>query len=264
MSDMNTITESEYVQHHMQNWQLNLHTGMFGNGGFWTLDLDTILVSVVLGVFFLAIFCWVSRRVVTGVPGRIQNAVELAVDSVDNTVKESFHGDRSTLAPMALTIFLWVLLMNFMDLLPLDLLPRIFSAVGAPHFRAVPTADLSLTLAMSLVVFALLIFYNFKAKGFFAVAKETMSRPFGWWMLPINVLFRIIDECVKPMSLALRLFGNMFAGELVFILIAMMPWWGQAPLGVVWTLFHVLVISIQAFIFMMLTIVYLSMAQEAH
>ncbi|WP_423063270.1 F0F1 ATP synthase subunit A [Candidiatus Paracoxiella cheracis] len=257
-------SQAEYVQHHMQHWQLNLHNFTFSNGGFWTFNLDTIIISVVLGCVFLFLFYLVARRPIVGVPGKGQNFVELAIDMVDNTVKDSFHGDRSLIAPLGLTIFMWVFLMNFMDLVPVDLVPRLFHYAGVEHFKAVPTADPTLTFGMSIAVFLLIIYYNFKMKGGIGVAKETLSRPFGWYLFPINVLFRLIDELVKPMSLALRLFGNLFAGELIFILIALLPWWMHFTLGAVWTIFHLLVILIQAFIFAMLTIVYLTMAQESH
>lgn len=259
-----TVTQAEYIHHHMQNLQLNLHNWTISNGGFWTINLDTVSVSLFLGLIFLGVFYWIARRVTAAVPGKMQNIIEYAVESVDNSVKESHHGNRGLIAPMALTIFIWVFLMNFMDLIPVDLLPRVMSWFGVAHFRAVPTADVGQTFAMSLVVFLLTIFYNFKAKGVKGLGKEILTRPFGKWLFPVNIVFRIIDECVKPMSLSLRLFGNLFAGELIFILIAMMPWWGQFSLGVVWTLFHILIITIQAFVFMMLTIVYLSMAQADH
>ncbi len=259
-----TITQAEYIHHHMQNLQLNLHNFTFSNGGFWTLNLDTISVSVVLGVLFLLLFYLVARKASADHPTKMLNFIEAAVEAVDGSVKENFHGNRLLIAPMALTIFIWVFLMNFMDLIPVDLIPRTMGAMGVQHFRAVPTADVSQTLAMGLVVFILTIFYNFKAKGVVGLGKEILTRPFGKWLFPVNIVFRVIDECVKPMSLALRLFGNLFAGELIFILIALMPWWGQFGLGVVWTLFHILIITIQAFVFMMLTIVYLTMAQEAH
>lgn len=259
-----TMTSTEYVQHHMHHWQLNLHNFTFTNGGFWTLNLDTILISVLLGGLFLIAFYLVARRPLLGVPGKMQNFVEVSVETVDNTVSDSFHGNRSFIAPLGLTIFIWVFLMNFMDLVPVDLLPRTFSFMGVHYFKAVPTADPTLTFAMSITVFILIIFYNFKAKGTFGLGKEMLSKPFGWYLLPVNVIFRFIDELVKPMSLALRLFGNLFAGELIFVLIALLPWWMEFTLGTVWTIFHLLVILIQAFIFMMLTIVYLSMAQESH
>lgn len=256
----NIISQADYVQHHMQNWQVSWQ----GASPFWTFNVDTIIVSLTLGLVFLGLFYLIARRAVVGVPSRWQNFVEMAVEAVDNTVQDAMHGDRRLIAPLALTIFMWVFLMNFMDLIPVDLLPRVMGSVGIHHFRAVPTADVTQTFAMSITVFALLIFYNIKSKGMLGLTKEVLSRPFGWYLMPVNVIFRIVDECVKPMSLALRLFGNLFAGELIFILIAMLPWWGQFTLGVVWTVFHILIITIQAFIFMMLTIVYLSMAQESH
>lgn len=258
------IQPTEYVQHHLMHWQLNLHNGTFTNGGFWTFNLDTIVVAVVVGLFFVIPFMLAGRRARAGVPGPLQNIVEFAIEKIDGTVAESFHGPRGFVGPLALTIFLWVFLMNFMDLVPVDLLPRISSWFGGGHFRSVPTADPMQTFAMSLPVFLLVILYNFKAKGPFRLGKEILSRPFGWYMCPINVIFRIIDEAVKPMSLALRLFGNLFAGELVFILIALLPWWSMLPVGIVWSLFHILVITIQAFIFMMLTVVYLGMACSDH
>lgn len=259
-----TMTPPEYIQHHMGHWKLNLQSWTFGDGGFWTLNLDTLVISILLGGLFLFFFRQAAKRVVETVPGKAQNFVEMVIEGIDGMVKESFHGDRTFIAPLAMTIFIWVFLMNFMDMVPVDLLPRAFDLVGVSHFKAVPTADPMLTFSMSITVFALILFYNFKSKGVLGLGKEILSKPFGWYLFPINILFRIIDELVKPMSLALRLFGNLFAGELVFILIAVLPWWGQLPIGVVWTLFHVLIITIQAFIFMMLTVVYLSMAQEAH
>ncbi len=264
MTAQANLTQAEYVQHHMLHWKLNLHNFAFTDGGFWTLNLDTIVISVLLGSLFLILFYCIARRAVVTVPGRWQNFAEMAVEAVDGTVRDSYHGKRNFIAPLALTIFIWVFLMNFMDLVPVDLLPRLFHEAGVDHFKAVPTADPTLTFAMSLTVFVLIIFYNIKMKGGIGLTKEVLSRPFGWYLFPINILFRIIDECVKPMSLALRLFGNLFAGELIFILIALLPWWGQFTLGVVWTIFHLLVIAIQAFIFMMLTIVYLSLASETH
>ncbi len=254
------LTTAEYVQHHLHHWQWQMVPG----STFWTLNVDTMLVSVSLGVLFLAVFYFVARRAIVGVPGKWQNFVELAVENVDKSVRETYHGDSPLIAPLALTIFFWVFLMNFMDLVPVDLLPRAFDLMGASHFKAVPTADPSLTFGLSITVFLLIIYYNFKIKGPKAVALETISKPFGIWLLPVNIVFRIIDECVKPMSLSLRLFGNLFAGELIFILIALLPWWSQWTVGSVWAIFHILIITIQAFIFMMLTIVYLSMAHEAH
>lgn len=264
MSTAAIITPAEYVQHHLQNLHLNLHNFTFTNNGFWTLNLDTMGVSIVLGVGFLALFYLVARRATAGVPGRWQNFVELIVDFVQGLVKESFHGRSKLIAPLALTIFIWVFLMNFMDLIPVDLIPRIMQWLGLPYFRAVPTADPNLTFALSISVFVLILFYNVKIKGLFGLSKEILVSPFGKWLFPLNFVFRVLEECVKPISLALRLFGNLFAGELIFILIALLPWYLQWTVGSVWAIFHILIITIQAFIFMMLTIVYLSMAHESH
>ncbi|WP_264435762.1 F0F1 ATP synthase subunit A [Coxiella endosymbiont of Dermacentor marginatus] len=264
---MNTqinLTPAEYVQNHMVHWTLNLHNLTFTNGGFWTLNLDTLIVSIVLGLLFLTLFYMIARNATVNIPGKWQNFVEMVVETVDKTVKGSFHGDRSLVAPLALTIFIWVFLMNFMDLIPVDLIPHLFHFIGINHFKAVPTADYTLTFAMSITVFILVIFYNFKIKGAIGLGKEILSQPFGWYLIPINVIFRLIDEGVKPISLGLRLFGNLFAGELIFMLIALLPWWSQFTLGIVWTVFHLLVITVQAFIFMMLTVVYISLAAESH
>ena len=177
-------------------------------------------------------------------------------------VKESFHGDSRLIAPLSLTIFVWVFLMNFMDLIPVDLLPRLLSLVGVEHFKAVPTADPMMTFGLSIPVFFLIVFYNFKIKGFKKLGIEVLSRPFGWYLIPINIVFRLIEEVVKPISLSLRLFGNLFAGELIFILIALLPFWAQWLPGGIWAVFHILIILIQAFIFMILVIVYMDMAHQ--
>ena len=264
MSTQAKLTSAKYVQHHMIHWKLNLHNFTFTDGGFWTLNLDTLAISVMLGLLFLTLFYMIARRATEKTPGKWQNFVEMIVEGVDNTVKDSFHGDRSLIAPLALTIFIWVFLMNFMDLVPVDLIPRLFHFADVDYFKAVPTADPTLTFAMSITVFILVIFYNFKIKGAIGLGKEVLSRPFGWYFMPINVVFRLIDEGVKPISLALRLFGNIFAGELIFVLIALLSWWSQFTLGIVWTVFHFLVIIVQAFIFMMLTVVYISLSAESH
>ena len=244
--------------------------GMASNGLLFEIPVITAFIfmsaciSLLFGCIFLSLFYAIARRASVGIPGQLQNFAEIAVEAVDRTVQDSFHGNRHFIAPLALTIFMWVFLMNFMDMVPVDLLPRLLGYANVEHFKVVPTADPMLTFAMSITVFILIIFYNLKSKGVVGLTKEILSKPFGGKLFPINILFRLIDECVKPMSLALRLFGNLFAGELVFILIALLPWWCEYTLGVVWTIFHLLVITIQAFIFMMLTIVYLSLAQESH
>lgn len=259
------LTPTQYISHHLEHLTFNLKTGQFGaDGGFWTLNLDTVIVSIVLGFLFLWGFRFVANRITAGVPSGWQNFVELAVDTVDKTVAETFHGKRNLVTPLALTIFLWVFLMNFMDLIPVDLFDWGLSLFGVERFKAVPTTDLTLTTAMSLSVFILCIGYNFKAKGGKGLLKEVMTKPFGIWLFPVNFLFRIVEEIAKPISLSLRLFGNLFAGELIYVLIALLPWWALVPLGFVWTVFHVLIILIQAFIFMMLTIVYIMMANDSH
>lgn len=259
------LTAAEYIQHHLTHLQYNVQTGVIGpDHSFWVLNLDTMFVSIGLGVLFLAIFYAVARRIHSRVPGKLQNFVELVLETVDGMVKESFHGKSQLVGPLALTIFIWVFLMNFMDLLPVDLIPRALGLVGVDHFKVVPTADPMMTFGLSITVFILILFYNAKAKGFKGWTKEILSQPFGWYLLPLNVAFRVLEDCVKPLSLSLRLFGNLFAGELIFILIAVMPWWAQWLPGSIWAVFHILIILIQAFIFMMLTIVYLNMAQESH
>lgn len=254
----------EYVQHHLNHLTLNLHTFTLGNGGFWTLNLDTTLFSLTLGLVFVILFRLVAKRMTTGIPGNLQNFIEVILEFVDKAVKETFHGTNILIAPLALTIFMWIFLMNAMDLLPVDLLPNIFEKLGVPYLRTVATADPNATFGMSIAVFVLMIYYNFKIKGIRGFIKETCKHPFGIYLFPINILQRVIEDGVKPISLSLRLFGNLFAGELIFILIGLMPWWIQWIPGSLWALLHILIILVQAFVFMMLTIVYLSMAHDSH
>jgi F-type H+-transporting ATPase subunit a len=262
---MENMSSSDYVQHHLTHLMLNLQTFKIGyTTSFWALNLDTLIVSILLGMVFLGLFAWVGHRANAGVPGKFQNAIELIIEKVDDIVNESYARESSLIAPLALTIFMWVFLMNVMDLLPVDLIPHLLGMAGVPHFKVVATADPMLTFAMSISVFFLIIGYNIKMKGPIGLSKEILSQPFGWKLIPLNIAFRLIDEFVKPLSLALRLYGNLFAGELIFILIALLPWWIQWTLGSVWTIFHILIITIQAFIFMMLTIVYLKIAGESH
>lgn len=256
---------SDFVQQHLRYLPLNLRTFKIEDGGFWTLNLDTFIISFLLGIFFLTLFYLVAKKAKINTPSKLQCIIEMIVEFVQGMVKESFHGKNKLIAPLALTIFVWVFLMNAMDLLPVDLIPTITSRfLGIDDFRVVPTDDINLTFAMSGSIFLLIIFYSIRVKGVFLL-KEICSKPFGWWLLPINVIFKLIEEFVKPISLSLRLYGNMFAGELIFILIALLPWWwAQWFTGTIWAVFHILVISIQAFVFMMLTIVYISMAHELH
>ena len=249
------LSSADYIEHHLHYWQ--------SHGG--ALHLDTLCLSIVLGIFFLSFFYLAARRAHAGVPSGFQNFAEWAVELVDKTVKEIFHAENKLIGPLALTIFTWIFLMNFMDLLPVDLLPLLLKPLGIHYFRAVPTADLNQTFAMSLSVFFLLFFYGFKMKGFRGFGKEILTHPFGIWLFPVNIIFRIIEDFSKPFSLAFRLYGNLFAGELIFVLIAaLLPWWMQWLPGGIWAIFHLLIITLQAFIFMILTIIYLSMAAEKH
>lgn len=257
-------TEGEYVQHHLIHWQLDLHTMRIGDGGFWTLNLDTLLMSVLGGLTFFLLFYLVARKATSGVPGKLQNVIEMTVEFVRKMVSESFHGKNPLIAPLALTILVWVFLLNLLDLLPVDLINTIASLFGIEDFRELATDDLNLTFGMSGSVFLLVLYYNFKAKGGIHFFREVFSHPFGPWLFPLNFAFRVLEEVVKPVSLGLRLYGNMFAGELIFVLIALLPWWIQWIPGSAWSLLHILIIGIQAFIFMMLTVIYLSMAYQSY
>jgi F-type H+-transporting ATPase subunit a len=219
---------------------------------------------VFLGLVFLTIFRSVAKKAETGVPGKLQCAVEMIVEFVDDSVKSTFHGKNPVIAPLALTIFVWVLLMNAMDWVPVDLIPKAFELVGVNYMKAVPTTDINMTLALALGVFWLIIYYSIKVKGVGGFIKELTTQPFGHWTLyPVNFLLEIVTLLARPLSLALRLFGNLYAGELIFILIATVGIF-QLPMHFVWAVFHLLVIPLQAFIFMTLTIVYLSLAHEDH
>ncbi|PCI37736.1 MAG: F0F1 ATP synthase subunit A [Thiotrichales bacterium] len=259
------LTVQTYIRHHLHNLNMSFNGT---SGGFWNLNVDTLIVSSLLGCLFIGVFGIVARRVTSGVPGRLQNLVEMLILFVDRQVKETFHGKSNFIAPLALTIFIWVFLMNTMDLLPVDLLPLLAHHAGVPHLRVVPTADLNMTIAMGATVFLLILFYSIKNKGVIGFIKDACTHPFNHWsMIPINLVLRIVEDIAKPISLSLRLFGNLYAGELIFILIAaLLPWWLQWPFGLAWAIFHILIIVLQAFIFMMLTIVYLSMteANENH
>jgi F-type H+-transporting ATPase subunit a len=259
------MTNSEYIHHHLQHLDLGFHPIALANQGFLTLHLDTFLVAGLLGLFFVFSMARCARRATSGVPGRFQTAVELFFEFVEEQVNDTVPHPDKLIAPLAATIFIWIFLMNAMDLLPVDLLPKLMGYVGWHHFRAVPTADLNQTFALSLSVFVLVLIYTFRFKGFKGFLKDMFCHPFPTvWLYPFNFLLRAVEEIAKPLSLSLRLFGNLYAGELVFILIALLPFTVQWTLGGIWALFHLLIITLQAFIFMMLTIVYLSMAQDSH
>jgi F-type H+-transporting ATPase subunit a len=282
-----SVGMTEYIQHHLHHLQWSI-----GDGAWMKINIDTLFFTLGTGLVFLLLFGRVARRATAGVPGKLQCMIEMIVLFVDGLVKETFHGKSKLIAPLALTIFCLVFLMNFMDLLPVDLLPWLWVSghklVGADpahaYLRIVPTADLNTTLAMALTVFLLIQYFGVKSKGVGHFFGEFVSAPFhaggpiGKIVLAApNLLLRLIEEAVRPISLSLRLFGNMYAGELIFILIAVLTLgaslahfstWvlggAQVIAGFAWLAFHILIITLQAFIFMMLTIVYLSMAVESH
>lgn len=245
-----------YIIHHL--------TALHAGDGFWTVHLDTLFFSVLLAGCLIVVFKQAADKATSGIPGPLQNFAEMIVEFVDTQVKDSFHGRSNLIAPLALTIFVWVFLMNLMDLIPVDLLPGIASFIGISYLRVVPSTDLNATFAMSISVFSLIIFYSIKIKGVVGFGKEMLLSPFGPWLMPFNLLLKLVEELAKPISLGLRLFGNLYAGELIFILIALLPWYIQPLLSFPWAVFHILIITLQAFIFMVLTIVYLTMAHEDH
>ena len=261
MSAAAELTSQEYIKHHLTNLTVG--------EGFWTLHLDTLGWSMFLGLVFLFIFRSVAKKATTGVPGKLQCAVELIVGFVDDSVKSTFHGKNPLIAPLALTIFVWVLLMNAMDWVPVDLLPAVISLVSGMdiadiYMKPVPTTDPNMTFALALGVFFLVIYYSIKVKGLGGFIKELTTQPFGHWSLyPVNFILESVTMLARPLSLALRLFGNLYAGELIFLLIATIGLF-QLPVHFLWAAFHLLIIPLQAFIFMMLTIVYLSLAHEDH
>ena len=268
-----------YILHHLTYLKLDLHTMRIDPEatGFWVLNLDSVIFSVVLGLLFIAMFLPVARRATSGVPKRFQTFIELMTEFVDSQVKDSFHHKSSFVAPMALLVGFWVMLMNIMDLLPIDLIPGLAGAAGVHHLRIVPSADANVTLGMSLTVFVIAVGYSFYCKGLAGIGREYFFEPFGKWMAPLNFVLKVVEELAKPLSLGLRLFGNMYAGEVIFILLAALTLnYGYASIGsnlafltqvilaLGWAIFHILIISLQAYIFMVLTIVYMSMAADSH
>ena len=265
------LTPSEYIAHHLS---FNAHP-VIGNGSFWTLHYDTLITSIVLGLLVMGLVWLVARKASSGVPTKGQAFVELIFGFVDEQVKNIFHGDRhSFIAPTALTVFLWVFAMNAMDFLPVDWVAGIASFFGGEHqkWRIVPTSDINTTFALALAVWFLMIFFSIKAKGLGGWIHELFCSPFGTNPLiwPLNFLFNLIEYVSKPLSHSLRLFGNMYAGEVIFLLLGLWAATGVtgtiagAVLGAGWSIFHILIVALQAFIFMMLTVVYLAMAHESH
>jgi F-type H+-transporting ATPase subunit a len=284
-----TITSSEYIQHHLTNWTYGKHPdghwGFAHNGqeaaemGFWAIHVDSMFWSIFLGALFIFIFRRAAKSMTSGVPGGLQNFVEWVVDFVNENVRGSFTAKNDLVAPLALTIFFWVLLMNFMDLIPVDWIPHLAGMIGHsvfgvdPHhvyFKVVPTTDPNITFGMALAIFVLMLYYSVKIKGIGGFFGELALQPFGKWGMPANLLLEGISLISKPVSLALRLFGNLYAGEMIFILIALLYSggiiWGTLGgfLQIGWAIFHILIIFLQAFIFMVLTIVYLDMAHQEH
>ena len=282
-----SVDMTGYIQHHLHHWQVKV-----GDSAFMTINVDTLIFTLLCAVTFLFLFVFLARRATSGVPGKLQSIVEAVVLFVDGLVKETFHGKSKVIAPMSLTMFGMIFFMNFLDLLPIDLLPWAWASghqiaghdPAHAYLRIVPTADLNTPLGMALAVFLMTQYVGISQKGVGHFFGEFFTAPFhaegpvGKILLsPANLLLRLIEECVRPVSLSLRLFGNMYAGELIFILIAVMTlgaglahmstWFlgfGQIVAGFGWTAFHILIITLQAFIFMVLSIVYLSMAAESH
>ncbi|OIP10258.1 MAG: F0F1 ATP synthase subunit A [Betaproteobacteria bacterium CG2_30_59_46] len=282
-----TLTSSEYIRHHLQNLTFGkLSDGTWGIAhsveqakemGFWAINLDTTIVSFILGALFLFIFARAAQKATAGAPNGLQNFVEWIVEFIDTSVRGSFTARNDMVAPLALTIFAWILLMNLMDLLPIDYLPLIAHAAGLPFLKIVPTTDPNATFGMSIGVFVLVVYYSIKMKGLGGFVGELTLQPFGKFGLPANLFLEGVNLIAKPISLALRLFGNMYAGEMIFILIALMgaSWasvtfgstllfGSQIVLSLGWAIFHILIVTLQAFIFMTLTVVYLDMAHQEH
>ena len=259
----------EYISHHLQNLTVCKKDGAWVwnecHGNFFALNVDSMFFAIALGLTLTLLFRRVAKKATTGTPNRTQAAIELIVGFVDQSVRETFHGTSRLIAPLALTLFMWVFLMNLMDLIPVDWLPFAAKhALGIEYLRVVPTTDVNVTFAMAISVFILTIYYSIRIKGFGGFTKELTLTPFNHWAaIPFNFVLESVSLIAKPLSLSLRLFGNLYAGELIFLLIALLGLW-QLPLHFVWAVFHILIIVLQAFIFMMLTIVYLSMAHEHH
>lgn len=280
-------TAGEYIKHHLQNltWG-QLPDGSWGFAhsaaeakamGFWAIHVDTMFWSIFLGALFLWLFRKAAKNATAGVPDGMQNFIEMIIEFVDSSVKGAFNGRNAMVAPMALTIFVWVFLINFMDLIPVDWLPQVAAMIGSsffgmdPHhvyFKVVPSTDPNATFGMALSVFMLMLYFSLKIKGPGGFFAELAFHPFPKWAFPINLVLELVALFAKPLSLSLRLYGNMFAGEMIFILIALM-YGGGWVLGIFggflqlgWAIFHILIITLQAYIFMTLTIVYMDLAYQ--
>ena len=276
-----------YIKHHLQNLTYGkLPDGGWGIAhsaeeakamGFWALNLDTFIMSLLLGAVIMFMFRRVAKTITAGVPSGLQNFCEWSLEFIDSSVRGSFAGKNNMVGPLALTIFFWVFSMNLMDLLPIDYVPLLMSALGVPFFKIVPSTDPNATFGMAIGVFILVLYYSVKMKGLGGFVGELTLQPFGKWGMPVNLLLEGVNLIAKPISLALRLFGNMYAGEMIFILMALMggAWAGmtlgsatlygsQILLSLGWAIFHILIVTLQAFIFMTLTVVYMDMAHQEH
>lgn len=262
------LTPTEYIQHH-----LSFLAKPISEGGFWTIHVDTVVTSLILGVLGLGFFWLITRKATSGVPGKRQAFIELCFDFVNEQVRGIYHGASHWVAPIALTVFVWVILMNSMDFLPVDIMAWIYEHVFHLHnWRSVPTADVNTTFALALSVFFLMIGWSIKSKGLGGWIVELFTTPFGKNPLlwPLNFLFQLVEYLSKPLSHSLRLYGNIYAGEIIFLLLGLWAATGIAGtifggvLHLGWSIFHILIVLLQAYIFMMLTIVYLAMAEEHH
>ncbi|MBB1087065.1 F0F1 ATP synthase subunit A [Lysobacter sp. SG-8] len=259
------LTPTGYIQHHLQNL-----TASVGEGTFWTLHVDTLVTAVLMGLVIVFAFWAATRKATPGVPGKWQAFVEICLEFVDKQARDTYHGPSKLVTPIAITLFFWILMMNLLKMIPADFIAKPLELMGVHYWKPVPTADVNATLGMSISVFFLMLFFAIRAKGFGGFTKEFLTAPFGKWMMPFNLILNIVEWLSKPISLAMRLFGNMFGGEIVFLLIWVLGGAGiigalaGGAFGLGWMLFHLLVIPLQAFIFMMLSIVYLSLSEDAH
>jgi F-type H+-transporting ATPase subunit a len=258
-------TPTSYIQHHLQNL-----TYQVSEGSLWTLHVDTIITAVMMGLIAVFAMWMATRRATAGVPGKWQAFVEIVLEFIDKQAKDAYHGSSRLVTPIAITLFVWILLMNALKMIPADFFAIPLRAIGIEYWKPVPTADVNATLGMSISVFFLMIFFALRAKGLGGFIKELFVAPFGPWLFPFNLLLNTVELLSKPVSLAMRLFGNMFGGEIVFLLIWVLGSAGVfgaifgGVFGLGWMLFHLLVIPLQAFIFMMLSVVYLSLMEEHH
>ncbi|MCZ4064866.1 F0F1 ATP synthase subunit A [Oxalobacter aliiformigenes] len=277
MDTQHAPTLAEYITHHLKNLGTSHQEKIID---FSIINMDTVFWSIFCGVVACLVMFIVAKKATSGVPGRVQSAVEMLVEMVDNQAKAQIHGDRRFIAPLALTIFIWIALMNCLDFIPVDLFSQIFAWTGLdvhfPYHRLVPTSDLNAPVGIALCVIVMSIYYGLKIKGVKGFFHELFCAPFGPLMFPANILLNIIEYLARFISLSMRLWGNMYAGELIFLMIAILGSYaalslggslffiGHVIAGSVWAIFHILVVFLQAFIFMMLTLVYLGLAHESH